>query len=605
MSGTVLGISAYYHDAAAALIRDGEIMAAAEEERFTRVKHDASLPVNAMRYCLSQCESNIDAVVFYEKPLTTFDRLIESVFAEGRRSWSLFKSAMPSWLGSKFWIPLHVERALKDLGVRRPPKLQFAEHHLSHAASAFYPSPFDEAAILTIDGVGEWATTSIGHGDGNTIRLTKQVNYPHSLGLLYSAATSYCGFRVNNGEYKLMGLAPYGEPRFAEVIRSHLIELQRDGSFVLNVDHFGFVQGRSMITDDWTGFFDGPPREAESHLDQRIADVAASFQLVLEQAVLSLADAAHNLTGSTNLVMAGGVALNCVANGRIARESGFENLWVQPASSDAGGALGAALLHYYAGATSERTPASPDAMQGSLLGPEFSDGEIAGYLESVGAVAETARREEIDGRVAQLIADGNIVAVCRGRMEFGPRALGNRSIVGDPRSPKMQRDMNVRTKERESFRPFAPAVLADRADDFFDLSAESPYMLVVSQVAEAVLVDPGPRSNEVVDAVQQVRSTIPAVTHVDNSARVQTVDQDRHGDFYRLLKAFEAETGCPVLINTSFNVRGQPIVCTPQDAYECFVSTGIDYLVLGDHLLCRADQPGVAAVDAGERDSSC
>lgn len=591
MSFTVLGISAYYHDAAAALVSDGHILAAAEEERFTRAKHDANLPINAMRYCIGRSDAPIDAVVFYEKPLTTFDRLMSGVFGEGRHSWPLFKSAMPAWLGSKFWIPLHVERALKKLGLSRPPKLEFSEHHLSHAASAFYPSPFNEAAILTIDGVGEWATTSIGYGEDATVSLDRQLDYPHSLGLFYSAATSYCGFRVNSGEYKLMGLAPYGNPEFADVIRNELIELHRDGSFQLNLGYFGFMRGQSMITDSWSTLFGGPKREMEAHLTTRIADVAASFQLVLEEAVLGLADAANRETGSKNLVMAGGVALNCVANGRVSRESKFDRLWVQPASSDAGGALGAALVRYYLGASKKRVVDPVDSMAGSLLGPEFTEAEIASYLASVGAPATTGSRAAVDRQVAEIIAAGNIVAVLRGRMEFGPRALGNRSILADPRSAEMQRDLNLRTKMRESFRPFAPAVLASRANEFFDLKEPSPYMLVVANLATDQLLDPGRPPADLGERIQQTRSTVPAVTHVDNSARVQVVDPVRHSDFHSLLEAFEETTGCPVLINTSFNVRGQPIVCTPQDAYECFMSTGIDYLVLGNHLLAKDAQP--------------
>lgn len=591
----VLGISAYYHDAAAALVVDGQVVSAAEEERFTRSKHDANLPVNAMRYCLHAGGLGdggvLDAVVFYDKPLTTFERLMETVFAERHRSWPVFKSAMPTWLNTKLWVPLQVERALKELGIKRPPRLTFSEHHLSHAASAFYPSPFDDAAVLTVDGVGEWATTSIGHGHGAELRLLRQVDYPHSLGLLYSAATSYCGFRVNSGEYKLMGLAPYGEPRFAQVIREELIDLKRDGSFELNLDQFGFMRGESMITDGWKTLFGGPPQEPETAVESRIADVAASFQLVLEDAVLNLADVAYRATGSPNLVMAGGVALNCVANGRVSREAEFDRLWVQPASSDAGGALGAALAQYWDSATASREADPNDSMQGSLLGPKFSDDEIASYLAEIDAPADFGTRVEVDRWVAELLADGQIVAVFRGRGEFGPRALGSRSILGDPRNPAMQRDLNLRTKMRESFRPFAPAVLEERATEYFDLDHPSPYMLVVSNVADSQLVDPGRPADSLVGRVNQIRSTIPAVTHVDGSSRVQTVSAQRHPDFHGLLSAFSDHTGCPVLINTSFNVRGQPIVCTPADAYECFMATGIDYLVLGNHLLAKADQP--------------
>lgn len=604
---SVLGISAYYHDAAAALIVDGEIVVAAEEERFSRRKHDSSLPMNAMAFCLNAlwsggdaseveidwpANADLDAVVFYDKPLTSFERVMETVFSEHLHGRKLFTSAMPTWIKTKLWIPLQVEKALRSLGVASPPKLHFAEHHMSHAASAFYPSGFKEAAVVTIDGVGEWATTSVCVGSGSNLEPLEQIEYPHSLGLLYSAATSYCGFRVNSGEYKLMGLAPYGAPRFAEAIKSNLIEISADGSFALNTELFGFSRAETMITAQWNELFGGPPRVPESGIDKRIADVAASFQVVLEEAVVNLTRSARRKTGLKKLTMAGGVALNCVANRRIAMESGFDEVWIQPASTDAGGALGAALSLYWGTLASDRSPLTPDSMNGSLLGPRFSDEEIEDYLDDIGAVAVSGNRETIDRQVARLLADGKIVAMFRGRMEFGPRALGNRSILADPRSATAQKELNLRTKMRESFRPFAPSVLTEKADEYFDLgSNSSPYMLMVADVVERHRVHDLPETAGVVDQVNQVRSSIPAVTHVDYSARVQTVSADRHPDFHGLISAFDELTGCPVLINTSFNVRGQPIVCTPADAYECFVSTGIDYLVLGNHLLERTEQP--------------
>jgi len=599
----VLGISAYYHDAAAAVVVDGQVLAAAEEERFTRKKHDSSLPVNAMAYCLKRLATEmpkranqLDAVVFYDKPLTTFERLMDTIVHERRHGWRLFHHAMPSWSRTKLWVPLHIERALRKLGIRHPPKISFAEHHLSHAASAFYPSGFSEAAVLTIDGVGEWATTSVGHGVGSDLTLIRQLEYPNSLGLFYSAATSYCGFRVNSGEYKLMGLAPYGKPKYADRIRDQLIDLRGDGSFRMAREWFGFDRGESMTTPAWAELFDGPQREPESHLDSRIADVAASFQKVLEEAVVNLALSARRETNSTNLTMAGGVALNCVANRRIAREAGFDRVWIQPASSDAGGALGAALSFHWSKSGRDRIPTKPDSMQGSLLGPKFTMAEIGDYLDHHEAVAQSFDREDLDEIVAELLAQGQIVAVFRGRMEFGPRALGNRSILADPRLASIQRDLNLRTKMRESFRPFAPAVLGEYASDYFDLAGPSPYMLMVGDVRESHRLSPDSRPRSIAERVDQERSAFPAITHVDWSARVQTVSPDRHPEFHALISAFHRQTGCPIVVNTSFNIRGQPIVCTPEDAFRCFMTTGIDHLVIENYLLARADQPGASQV---------
>jgi len=597
----VLGISAYYHDAAAALVVDGDVVAAAEEERFTRKKHDFNLPSNAMGYCLKRLANEtqgrvpeLDAVVFYDKPLTTFERLMDTIVHERRHGWGLFHKAMPSWSRVKLWIPLHIERVLRRLGVHNPPKVHFAEHHLSHAASAFYPSGFGEAAVLTIDGVGEWATTSVGLGVGSELTLLQQIEYPNSLGLFYSAATSYCGFRVNSGEYKLMGLAPYGEPRYADRIRDRLIDIRGDGSFRLADEWFGFNRGGSMTTAGWARLFDGPERQPETLIDPRIADVAASFQAVLEEAVVNLAKAAKRETKSANLTMAGGVALNCVANRRVAREAGFDNLWIQPASTDAGGALGAALAHYWSSTTHAREPTKPDSMRGGSLGPRFSRDEIFSFLSRQDAEAHEFAREALDERIAELLADGQIVALFRGRMEFGPRALGNRSILADPRLPNIQRDLNLRTKMRESFRPFAPAVLAERADEFFDMPGPSPYMLLVAKILEQHRISVDCTSRSITEQASHQRSTFPAITHVDWSSRVQTVSPDRHPEFHALISAFDRYAGCPMVVNTSFNVRGQPIVCTPADAYHCFMATGIDFLVIENFLLAKTEQSGAA-----------
>jgi carbamoyltransferase len=592
---SILGISAFYHDSAAALVVDGRIVAAAQEERFTRKKHDPGFPTNAVAYCLKAGgvqPDNLDYVAFYDKPLLKFDRLLETYLAFAPAGFRSFRLAMPVWLKDK----IHLRRLLRQqLKATRDACFVFTEHHESHAASAFFPSPFSEAAILTIDGVGEWSTATIGIGEGDRIRLLRELKFPHSIGLLYSAFTYYCGFKVNSGEYKLMGLAPYGRPKFADLIRTHLIETKNDGSFWMNMDYFNYCQGLTMTNDRFHQLFGGPPRAPESQLEQKHMDIAASIQLVAEEIVLSMAREAYRLTQKKNLVLAGGVALNCVANGRILREGSFSNLWIQPAAGDAGGALGAALFVWYQLLENPRDPEKKDSQQGSLLGPKFSNDEIAHPLEAQAIPHQKFDNEaELLDEVANHLVSGKIVGWFQGRMEFGPRALGARSILGDPRNPKMQSTMNLKIKYRESFRPFAPCILKEHATDYFALPAgvESPYMLLVAQVLEkhrtaiseadrkVMIEDPDLRRR-----VNVSRSTFPAITHVDYSARLQTVDEERHGRFYRLLKIFEQKTGCPVLVNTSFNVRGEPIVCSPEDALRCFFSTDMDVLVLENFVL--------------------
>jgi carbamoyltransferase len=602
---TVLGISAFYHDSAAALVRDGELVAAAQEERFTRVKHDDGFPINAIRYCLRAGgvgPDGIDSVVYYDKPLTTFVRLLRTYLRVGPAGFSSFQAAMPLWMRKKLWIPYLIERGLNELGYRLPGSLYFTEHHESHAASAFFPSPFDSAAILTFDGVGEWATSSIGTGEGNRIEIHSQLFFPNSLGLLYSAFTQHCGFRVNSGEYKLMGLAPYGEPRYADRILDELIDLRDDGSFAMNMRYFGFLGGLRMTNSRFEALFDGPAREPESDITRREMDLARSIQEVTEEIVLRMARHAAAVTGRRNACLAGGVALNCVANGRLLREGPFERIWVQPAAGDAGGAIGAALYGWHQIAGGARVPGADDGMSGAYLGPAFSDDEIEAYLRFHGyphtRIDDASERA---ARIAELVADGRVVGLLTGRMEFGPRALGHRSILGDPRSPRMQSVMNLKIKYRESFRPFAPAVLAERAAEFFEIGVESPYMMLVAQVAERLRTGNGhPPAEDLRDWVNEVRSELPAITHVDHSARLQTVSRERSPEFHAILSAFDELTGCPVMINTSFNVRGEPIVCTPEDAYRCFMRTEMDHLVLGSHLLAKADQPEWAD-DAGWR----
>jgi carbamoyltransferase len=607
---SILGISAFYHDSAAALIVDGRIVAAAQEERFTRKKHDPGFPTNAIAYCLSAGKlrpEELDYVAFYDKPLLKFDRLLETYFAFAPGGFNSFRLAMPVWLKEK----IHLPRLLrKELKAARRARFVFTEHHESHAASAFFPSPFDDAAILTIDGVGEWSTAAIGIGEGNRIRLLRELKFPHSLGLLYSAFTYYCGFKVNSGEYKLMGLAPYGEPRFADLIRQHLVRIKRDGSLWMDMEYFNYCQGLTMTSERFHQLFGGPPRPPESQLEQRHMDLAASIQVVTEEIVSSMAREAHRLTGKKNLVLAGGVALNCVANGRLLRDGPFSNLWIQPAAGDAGGSLGAALFVWHQLLEHPRQPSASDSQQGSLLGPSFSNNEIATLLDSQKIVHQQFNDEaQLLTAVADILAAGKIVGWFHGRMEFGPRALGARSILGDPRNPEMQSVMNVKIKFRESFRPFAPCVLKERAADCFELNTgvESPYMLLVAPVREKHRI-PIPeadrqtmsRDPDLRRRVNVKRSAFPAITHVDYSARIQTVDEERHGRFYRLLKTFEQKTSCPILVNTSFNVRGEPIVCSPADALRCFLSTDMDALVLENFVL-RKEQM-TTALSTAERE---
>ena len=599
----ILGISAFYHDSAAALVCDGRIVAAAQEERFTRKKHDFDFPVHAVTYCLEAGgirAEDIDLVVFYEKPLLRFDRLLETYIAYAPRGFRQFLMSIPLWLRQKLHLPGQIDKAL---GGRYKGRYVFTEHHESHAASAFFPSPFEEAAILTLDGVGEWATASYGVGRGNRISLSGVLHFPHSLGLLYSAFTHYAGFKVNSGEYKLMGLAPYGEPRYADLIRRELIDVKEDGSFRLNMDYFPYGHQTVMINRRFERLFGGPARAPEAPLTERDMDVAASIQAVTEEVMLKAARHVHRQTGMKNLVLAGGVALNCVGNGRILREGPFENLWVQPAAGDAGGALGRALFVWYQLLNHARVTDGLDGQAGSLLGPEFSDEQIMDFLRAAEAPYRRFDHEDqLLDHVADLIAGEKVIGWFQGRMEFGPRALGSRSIIGDARSLAMQSVMNLKIKFRESFRPFAPCVLQDQAHEYFEMSPgqESPYMLIVAPVRPDKRIGPGDETARGLDKLKVRRSMIPAVTHVDYSARVQTVDAHRNPRLYRLIRRFQDKTGCPVIINTSFNIRGEPIVCTPEHAYRCFMATDMDVLVMGSQVLYKDQQPQAAqrAVDA-------
>jgi carbamoyltransferase len=601
----ILGISCYYHDAAACLVEGGTIVAAAQEERFSRQKHDARFPVNAVRYCLAEGgvseapgDARLDAVVFYDKPLLKFHRILETYLTTAPGGIRSAAQALPLWLREKLWVPPRIEQALRDCGIQTAPPLYFTPHHESHAASAFYPSPFESAAILTLDGVGEWATTAIGAGRDRHVELLAEIDFPHSLGLLYSAFTYFCGFKVNSGEYKLMGLAPYGRPTYVDLIRSQLIDLLDDGSFRLNLEYFGYLDGLTMTNQRFARLFGGPARAPEGRITRREMDLARSIQEVTEDAVLKLARQAKQLTGERFLCLAGGVALNCVANGRLLRQGLFDDLWIQPAAGDAGGALGAALALAHNHFAAPRTVvAGRDSMRAALLGPSFPSVEIRDYLDRHGYPYLELSEGEWADRIAALLAEGKVVGLCDGRMEFGPRALGGRSILGDPRSPRMQSLMNLKIKFRESFRPFAPAVLEEKAADYFELDRPSPYMLLVAPVREERrlhLHGDEEQVEDLLEVVNRERSDIPAVTHVDYSARVQTVNRDEHPRFHALLAAFERRTGCAVLVNTSFNVRGEPIVCTPFDAYRCFRRTEMDYLVLGQFLLEREAQPKFA-----------
>jgi len=597
----ILGISAYYHDSAAALVVDGDIVAAAQEERFTRIKHDHNFPRNAIDYCLAESglrPDQIDYVGFYDKPFLKFERLLETYLATAPRGFASFARAMPLWLKQKLFLGREIKDGLRGAYKRR---VVFPEHHESHAASAFFPSPFDEAAVVTLDGVGEWATATIGRGRANRVELLKEQRFPHSLGLLYSAFTYFCGFRVNSGEYKLMGLAPYGEPRYADLILDKLVALRPDGSIHLNLDYFTFPHALRMTGPRFASLFGGPERQPEAPLTQREMDIAASVQRVTEEAMLRTARHAHELTGSSNLCLAGGVALNCVGNGRILREGPFEQVWIQPAAGDAGGALGAAMFIWHQLLENPRRAAPGDTQHASRLGPGFSSEQVRRELESLGAVFRHIEAEPalINETVDHILAQ-RVVGWFQGRMEFGPRALGGRSILGDARSRDMQSLINLKTKFREGFRPFAPIVLRDRAPEYFELKPghDSPYMLLVAPVKPAHRL-PLPEGGGGVglDKLKAARSTLPAVTHVDCSARVQTVDTERNPRLHALLTEFDRRTGCPVLINTSFNVRSEPIVCTPRDAYHCFMASNIDVLVIEDCILLKEQQPAAKRHD--------
>ena len=594
----VLGISAYYHDSAAALIEDGRVIAAAQEERFSRKKHDATFPHHAVRWCVESTgtrPADLERVAFYDKPFLKFERLLETYLAFAPRGFQSFRQALPLWIKEKLFQRRLLVKELEQLddSVDWHARLLFSEHHLSHAASAFFPSPFERAAVLTMDGVGEWTTTSLSLGDGHDLKVIREIHFPHSLGLLYSAFTYYTGFKVNSGEYKVMGLAPYGEPRFARAIREHLIDVKDDGSFRLNMEYFEYCTGLTMTNGRFAELFGGPPREPEAPLTQREMDLAASVQVVTEEVVLKLARSIARETGEKNLCLAGGVALNCVANGKLLRDRCFERLWLQPAAGDAGGALGAALVaHYSYGRQARHTNGDLDAMHGSYLGPQFAQEEIESRLRQSGAVIEVLHEEALLDTCARGLAEGKALGWFQGRMEFGPRALGARSILGDARSPTMQRMLNLKVKYRESFRPFAPSVLAEDAARWFDLDAESPYMLLVADVAETHRLAVTEEQNRLfgIDKLNVARSSIPAVTHVDYSARVQTVHRETNPRYHALLSRFKELTGCPVVVNTSFNVRGEPIVCNPEDAFRCFMGTEIDTLAVGNCFLRKERQ---------------
>ena len=592
----ILGISALYHDSAAVLLKEGDIVAAAQEERFTRLKNDHRFPEQAIEFCLKQggiTPSDLDAIAFYEKPITKFSRMLETYLAIAPRGWRTFPRVMSSWLSEKIQIKQTLGEIFSNPGTKCP--IFFAQHHESHAASAFYPSPFDEAAILTIDGVGEWATTTLASGKGKHVEILKEIRFPHSLGLLYSTITAFCGFRVNSGEYKLMGLAPYGRAVYADILRENVIQIHEDGSFHLNLDYFGFLSSDQMDHPRLHGLLGGPPRQPDTPMEEHFMDIAASIQAITEEIMIKLAQHARAVTGHRNLCLAGGVALNCVGNGKILKEGVFERLWIQPAAGDAGGALGAALAIYHQ--QNERksippsTPKNIDSMRGALLGPEYDQGSIDRVLQKEGATYQTFTEEaELLSHVASWLDQGLVVGWMQGRMEFGPRALGNRSILGDPRSSTMQSLINRKIKYRESFRPFAPSILQERAEEFFQLQGQaSPYMLMVAPTQESIRLPAGDEKHGL-ERLHALRSTLPAVTHVDDSARVQSVSETTNPLFYRLLKTFEKQTGCPALINTSFNVRGEPIVCSPKDAYDCFMNTEMDILVIGPCVLKKEEQ---------------
>ncbi len=595
----ILGISAYYHDSAAALLQDGAILAAAQEERFSRKKHDARFPAHAIKYCLDEGHvalADLDYIVFYDKPLVKFDRLLETYIAYAPSGIRSFVKAMPIWLKEKLYLKMLLKKNLAQTGdcvLQSLPPLMFTEHHQAHAASAFFPSPFERAGVLCMDGVGEWATTSVWLGEAGMLTPRWQIDFPHSLGMLYSAFTYFTGFKVNSGEYKLMGLAPYGEARFTDRILDELLDIKEDGTFRLNMRYFNYAAGLTMTNDRFDGLFDGPPRKMESPITQREMDIASSIQKVTEEIVLRLGRTVQRELDVEHLCLAGGVALNCVANGRLLREGPFRDIWVQPAAGDAGGAVGAALVIWHEYLEHPRIVNGGDTMSGAYLGPRYSDVDILSYLDSAGAKYERLEDPRLTPRVAELLGQENVIGWFQGRMEFGPRALGARSIVGDPRSRTMQSVMNLKIKYRESFRPFAPSVLSERASDYFDLDRTSPYMLFVADVREAIRTPMTEEQKELfgIEKLNVPRSELPAITHIDYSARIQTVHRETNPRYHELLTCFERQTGCPVLVNTSFNVRGEPIVCTPEDAYRCFMRTEMDYLVIENFLLAKTDQP--------------
>jgi carbamoyltransferase len=593
----ILGISAFYHDSAAALVDDGVVIAAAQEERFTRRKHDASFPEAAISFCLETAGcgmGDIDHVVFYDKPFLKFERLLETYLATAPRGFTSFRTAMPIWIKEKLFQKRGLRRSLGKLCGQKEWKgsLLFSEHHVAHAASAYFASPFDRAAVLTVDGVGEWCTTSLGHGEGNKLRLFKEMHFPHSLGLLYSAFTYYTGFKVNSGEYKVMGLAPYGRPVYADLIFEHLLDLKEDGSFRLDQRYFDYCTGLTMTSQAFHHLFGGEPRKPESPLTQREMDLAASVQVVTEEIMLRMSRHARRETGEKNLCLAGGVALNCVANGKILKDRIFENVWIQPAAGDAGGALGAALAVWHDYLDNPLVAKTTDAMSGAYLGPSFDDSEVERRLLAAGAKYKRVGDEIVVNQTVEALASGKAVGWMQGRMEFGPRALGARSILGDPRSPTMQKTLNLKVKYRESFRPFAPSIRREDMSDWFDVNVDSPYMLLVANVLERRRHEQKAGSETLfgIDLLNLVRSDIPAVTHIDYSARVQTVHADTNPRYWALLSAFKEKTGCPVLVNTSFNVRGEPIVCTPEDAFRCFMGTDIEHLVVGNCVLDKENQ---------------
>ena len=604
----LLGISAYYHDSAACLLKNGEVFAAAQEERFTRKKHDSRFPSSAIQYCLSEANITVDElsnVIFYDKPLVKFERLLETYLAYAPKGLISFFAAMPIWLKEKLFLKSTLQKELKSLSPTKTfPKILFSEHHQAHAASTFFVSPFQKSIVLCLDGVGEWATTSAWIGDGNKLTPLWEIDFPHSIGLLYSAFTYYTGFKVNSGEYKVMGLAPYGEPKYVDLILKHILDLKEDGTFRLNMEYFNYAAGLTMTTDKFHKLFGGPPRKSESTLTQKEMDLARSVQEVTEEVMLRLARAARKETGITNLCLSGGVALNCVANGKILKAGIFDEIFIQPAAGDAGGALGAALCAHYEYKKHPRVVNKLDSMKGSYLGPSFSNDSIQTSLDQLGAKYSKYENATLDKKLAKILAEGNVVGYFQGRMEFGPRALGGRSIIGDPRNQKMQSVMNLKIKYRESFRPFAPAVLAEKVSEYFDIKAKSPYMLIVADVLKKHRIEMTAEQEKLfgIEKLNVPRSSLPAITHVDYSARIQTVHSETNPRFYSLLTQFDQLTGCPVLVNTSFNVRGEPIVHTPEDAFRCFMRTEMDFLVLENYILDKKDQTPIEKDDSWKQE---